>query len=212
MTDVPFSPAERPWIGKHASTGELLVREEAAADPKKVYFLSLQTFSRKGFLRQQAEDLIRELPEGEEHEEALRLYRRWPEAKHEHEQELQAQRERSQKGREQRQRTQQEEDERLIADHVVEFREDDRAYQQWRTGRSHGFVLNVSRSRRAGTAMLHGINCPNIASHRDGDQDALTRSKDKVCSESRAALQAWFRRNVAAEGEWEPCKNVACGA
>ena len=212
MTDMPFSTVKRPWIGKHASTGELLVREEGAADPGKVYFMSLQTFTRKGFLRQAAQNLIRELPDGGEYEHALQLYRRWPEAKREYEQGLQARRAQDQNDREQRQRTQKEEDDRLIADQVVVFRDDDRAYQRWRAGRSYGFVLNVSRSKRAKAAMLHGKDCPNIASHRNGDQDALTRSKDKVCSESRAALRAWFHRNVAAEGEWEPCRNPACGA
>ena len=211
MTGVPLYTAERPSIGQHTYTGELLVREEEPANAGKVYFWSLKDFTRKVFTRQAVRDFIRELPDGDEYEDALHLYRRWPEAKREYEQGLRARRDRDQEDRAQRQRTQQEEDEKLIADHVVVFRNDDRAYQRWREGRSHGFVLNVSRSKRTKTAMLHGINCPNIASHRNGDQDALTRRKDKVCSESRAALDAWFRCNVAAEAEWEPCKNVACG-
>jgi hypothetical protein len=76
-----------------------------------------------------------------------------------------------------------------LPDEITLFRDDDEGFFDWLDERPDGFFINCERNPSQTYLVLHRPDC----AHFKGDRSHVNWTKDyiKLCSENRAALEAW---------------------
>ena len=71
---------------------------------------------------------------------------------------------------------------------ITTFVDDDTGYREWIYTHLSGYVINTGRTATASYLILHTTLCDHIAPAAGSH---WTRDYIKVCSDSRASLDAW---------------------
>lgn len=91
-------------------------------------------------------------------------------------------------------------------DDVLEFTDNDQAYQDWLRTHPRGFVINLYRNMDPRTySALHRAICPSISKYtRTAQPGGFTeRQYVKVCADSIATLREWIRAHGEPSGRFK---------